>query len=632
MSRRFIMVVGAKGGAGATSIALALADRMSARGPCVLVDGDLGGSRSHAMLLDLAAELEVDRLPGTPGVARKGKLALVELTRSYEDGFLVRPEALESAIADLPADASYVVDAPHPLAAAVRPFAVRALQFLVVTEPTLLGVNGARHTIATMNRFSIPSSRIGLVLNLRDPVRDFKRSEIETALNVPVLAEIPPLRDRAFGRAIQALAEEVERLRPLEPIEALRLSATAPVGDRRLSGAHGTAARTDAPRPHGGRMTLQVAGPPLPSHEAVKAEITAAIMTRLDFAAAARMHTDTQKMSEFRSQVDDISSELLNGHPEIATVEAAAQIKRELIEEALGLGPIESLLNDPTITEIMVNGSREVYIERDGRIEKTAKRFINSKQVRLVIERILAPLGRRIDESSPMVDARLSDGSRVNAIVEPLSVDGPTLTIRRFGVRRLGIDDLLAAGALTPGMVDLLRAAVAARLNIVVSGGTGAGKTTLLGALSSFISRSERIVTIEDAAELLLDQPHVVRLESRPSNLEGRGEVRIRELVRNALRMRPDRIVVGECRGEEALDMLQAMNTGHDGSLTTLHANAPRDALFRIETMVLTAGFDLPVRAIREQIASAIDLVVQVSRMRDGSRKVRQECSLHSNR
>jgi pilus assembly protein CpaF len=242
--------------------------------------------------------------------------------------------------------------------------------------------------------------------------------------------------------------------------------------------------------------------------------------------------------------------------------------------------------------------------------------------LRSTIERIIAPLGRRVDEAAPMVDARLADGSRVNAIVEPLAIDGPTLTIRRFGTKRFAVDDLVRVGALTNAVVDFLRAAVEARLNILVSGGTGSGKTTLLNALSSFIPKDDRIVTIEDAAELRLDQPHVVRLESRPPNLEGKGQISIRDLLRNSLRMRPDRIVVGECRGGEALDMLQAMNTGHDGSLTTVHANTARDALSRVETLVLMAGFDLPVRAIREQIAGAVDLVVQVSRLRDGSRKV----------
>ncbi|HEX3457972.1 MAG TPA: CpaF family protein, partial [Candidatus Baltobacteraceae bacterium] len=272
--------------------------------------------------------------------------------------------------------------------------------------------------------------------------------------------------------------------------------------------------------------------------------------------------------------------------------------------------------------EIMVNGPNIIYVERHGVIERSVKRFSEASQLRLIIERIITPLGRRIDEASPMVDARLPDGSRVNAIIEPVAIDGTSLTIRRFGQHRLTADDLISIGAVPRPVMDFLQAAVQARLNCLVSGGTGSGKTTFLNVLSSFLPDRERIVTIEDAAELLLNQSHVVRLESRPPNVEGTGEIRIRDLFRNALRMRPDRIIIGECRGAEALDMLQAMNTGHDGSLTTIHANSQRDALSRIETMVLMAGFDLPVRAIREQIASALDLVVHTSRMRDGTRKV----------
>ena len=279
-------------------------------------------------------------------------------------------------------------------------------------------------------------------------------------------------------------------------------------------------------------------------------------------------------------------------------------------------------MGDPAVSEIMVNGPDQIYIERGGKVSLTNKHFNDSRQLRLVIERIIAPIGRHIDEASPMVDARLPDGSRVNATIEPLSLDGPTITIRRFGKHRMSFKDLIAIGSITAPVVDMLRAAVEGRLNIIISGGTGSGKTTLLNILSGFIPANERILTIEDAAELSLQQDHVVRLESRPPNVEGRGEIRIRDLVKNSLRMRPDRIVVGECRGGEALDMLQAMNTGHDGSLTTVHANTPRDCLSRIETMVLMAGYDIPVRAIREQVAGAVDLIVQVARMRDGSRKV----------
>ena len=294
----------------------------------------------------------------------------------------------------------------------------------------------------------------------------------------------------------------------------------------------------------------------------------------------------------------------------------------ELTDDILGHGPIERFLADDSVTEIMVNGPYDVWVERQGRLHRTPVKFDDESHLRRIITKIVAQVGRRIDEASPMVDARLPDGSRVNATLPPLSLSGPLLTIRKFGRDRLNIDALVANHSLTPDTADLLRRCVQARLNILISGGTGAGKTTLLNALSAGIPDSERIVTIEDAAELQLAQRHVLRLEARPRNLEGEGEVTIRDLVRNSLRMRPDRIVVGEVRGEEALDMLQALNTGHDGSLSTVHANSPRDALSRVETMVLMAGYDLPVRAIRQQVASALDLLVQIERLSDGTRRV----------
>ncbi|HJN45338.1 MAG TPA: ATPase, T2SS/T4P/T4SS family [Vicinamibacterales bacterium] len=298
------------------------------------------------------------------------------------------------------------------------------------------------------------------------------------------------------------------------------------------------------------------------------------------------------------------------------------RIVKEVLDEALGLGPLEDLLADANVTEIMVNRFDQIYVERSGKLELTDANFLNTAQLRGVIERIVAPLGRRIDEKVPMVDARLKDGSRVNAIIPPLALKGPAVTIRKFSKKLLGVDDLVRLGSLTEQMATFLGAAVQARLNIVISGGTGSGKTTLLNVLASFISDEERIVTLEDSAELQLPQDHVITLESRPPNIEGEGAVTIRDLVRNALRMRPDRIVVGECRGGEALDMLQAMNTGHDGSLTTVHANTPRDALSRLETMALMAGLELPSQAICDQIASAVNLIVQQIRLQDGSRRI----------
>jgi len=305
----------------------------------------------------------------------------------------------------------------------------------------------------------------------------------------------------------------------------------------------------------------------------------------------------------------------------LSTVERQ-RLTREIIDDVLGHGPIQRYLDDASVTEIMVNRADQVYVERHGQLFLTDTKFSGEDALRKVIERIVTRIGRRIDESSPLVDARLADGSRVNAIIPPLAVNGASLTIRKFGREALTVQKLIQFGSLSPEMAELLQACVLAKMNIIVSGGTGTGKTTMLNVLSSFIPASDRIVTIEDAVELQLQQDHVVRLESRPANIEGKGEVSIRDLVRNSLRMRPDRIVVGEVRGGESLDMLQAMNTGHDGSISTVHANSPRDAVARLETLVLMAGMDLPLRAIREQIASAVNLIVHISRLRDGSRRV----------
>ncbi len=325
---------------------------------------------------------------------------------------------------------------------------------------------------------------------------------------------------------------------------------------------------------------------------------------------------------DMRATVVDMISQLLSQETVPLSIEERHQLVSEITDDVLGLGPIDRFLKDPTVSEIMVNGCTPIFIEQRGKLTRSQHRFISHEQLRRVIERIVANVGRRIDESSPMVDARLADGSRVNAVIPPLAVDGAALTIRKFSRDPLQIHDLIAKGSLTPEAAQLLAACVAGHLNMLVSGGTGTGKTTMLNILSSFIPADERIVTIEDAVELQLRQPHIVRLETRPPNIEGKGAVTIRDLVKNSLRMRPDRVVIGECRGGEALDMLQAMNTGHDGSLSTIHANTPRDGLARLETLVLMAGFDLPAMAIRQQIASAVDVFVQIARFRDGSRRV----------
>jgi pilus assembly protein CpaF len=331
---------------------------------------------------------------------------------------------------------------------------------------------------------------------------------------------------------------------------------------------------------------------------------------------------DLSKTNEVRSRIKALFDQIVESENIVLTRVERDRLFEEVSADIIGFGPIEPLLQDPGITEVMVNGPDQIYIEQKGKLVLTEIKFDNDDHVRRIIDRIVSPLGRHVDESSPICDARLPDGSRVNIVLPPVSLVGPCITIRKFSKIPLTVDDLIRFGTMTPEIAEFLRACVLARLNIVVSGGTGSGKTTLLNVLSSFIPDDERIVTVEDAAELQLRQDHVVRLEARPPNIEGKGAITIRDLVINCLRMRPERIVVGECRGREALDMLQAMNTGHDGSLTTGHANTPRDMLSRLETMVLMAGMDLPVRAIREQVASAVDLIVQQSRMRDGSRKI----------
>src|SRR5512136_3266449 len=331
---------------------------------------------------------------------------------------------------------------------------------------------------------------------------------------------------------------------------------------------------------------------------------------------------DVSKTDEVRATIEGLYDSVLAEENIILSRVERQRLFEQIVAEILGFGPIEPFLADETITEVMVNGPKNIYIERGGKVIRTTAQFESNDHVMRIIDRIVAPLGRRIDEAQPYVDARLPDGSRVNAIIPPISLVGPTITIRKFFKIPLTVEQIIANGSITPEAIEFLKACVQSRLNMLVSGGTGSGKTTLLNILSGFIPEDERIVTIENAAELQLRQEHVVTLESRPPNIEGRGEVSIRDLVMNSLRMRPERIIVGECRGGETLDMLQAMNTGHDGSMTTAHANTPRDAISRIETMCLMAGMDLPVRAIREQIAGAVDVICQQSRMRDGSRKV----------
>jgi pilus assembly protein CpaF len=364
-------------------------------------------------------------------------------------------------------------------------------------------------------------------------------------------------------------------------------------------------------------MPMRPADPKESNFEELKQRIHGKLVDKLDLSRVGELEGDTLRR-EIRLVVEhlcDTEDTLLNRNER-------ERLVSEVLDETFGLGPLEMLLKDPTISDILINGPKSIYCERRGKMEKTNVVFRDNNHLMQIIDRIISRVGRRVDETCPMVDARMIDGSRFNAIIPPLALDGACVSIRRFGTNPLKLEDLLNFKAFTPEMVMLLEGTIKARLNILISGGTGSGKTTLLNTLSSFIPNTDRIVTIEDAAELQLQQDHVVRLETRPANIEGKGAITATDLVKNALRMRPERIIIGECRGAESLDMLQAMNTGHEGSMTTLHANTPRDALSRLETMIMMAGFELPLKAMRTQIASAIDLVIQVSRLQGGARKV----------
>jgi pilus assembly protein CpaF len=408
----------------------------------------------------------------------------------------------------------------------------------------------------------------------------------------------PTLRERLLGRPVPT------------PIHAPSVSSS--------NGGVSGAPAVDSGGPSSGMYSgLRSDEATLTAVEQLKVELHRRLIERLDLEALEKISDEAVIVQQIRNAV----SELLRGESTPFSQAEREEVVEQIVYEVIGLGPIERLFRDRTVTDILVNGAKEIYVERNGKLSRALTSFRDDTHLLSIIDRIVSRVGRRVDESSPMVDARLPDGSRVNAIIPPLAIDGPVLSIRRFGAE-ITIQNLIEFGALTDDMVNLLAGCVRARLNILISGGTGAGKTTLLNALSSFIPSSERVITIEDAAELRMQQEHVVRLETRPPNSEGRGEVLARDLVKNALRMRPDRIIVGEVRSAEALDMLQAMNTGHEGSLTTIHANTPRDALARLETMILFAGTNLPNRAMREQIASALDLIIQVSRLTDGSRRV----------
>ncbi len=575
MDKRIITIIGAKDGVGATTLAMNLALSMQR----------LSGAK--VLLINAAYPGDLAFTIGEKGNARASKDAIELLNRST-------PQMLEGALRCHPSgvgliekdnDEATLKDEHLRKLSEIYPYiivdagavpAFPSTDIILAVSPDPLIINAAGKKLEDLARTFFPKDLTWVVVNRWSESSSIPRSCIEEKLCIAHKYWLGDLQDARDGylKGIESLAAALIAAKRAEAVTAADIDITK-----------------------------------------IKRELLAKLQDAVD---AKDVDKDTLYSKSEEALYKLISDSGLSQF----TGAAKKQIMKEILDEALGLGPLEGLMADISVSEVMVNAKNEIYVERSGKIEATDLSFTSDSQMMRVIERIVAPVGRRIDESSPMVDARLADGSRVNIIIPPLSLKGPTITIRKFASKALGIEDLIKFGALSEPMAKFLAGCVKGRLNVLVSGGTGSGKTTLLNVLSSFIPANERIVTIEDAAELRLEQEHVVRLESRQANIEGKGTIGIRDLVRNSLRMRPDRIVVGECRGGEALDMLQAMNTGHDGSLTTIHANSPRDSLSRLETLVMFAGIELPSHAIREQIASAINVIVQLSRFPDGSRKI----------
>lgn len=515
------------------------------------------------------------------------------------------------------------------------PLALAALEhsnlIVVVITPDLPSLRHATQTIQLLESAQFPLRMITAALNRAESRGNFRSSEMRQQLPVDVIAEIPS-DGRTVGLAINqglpfVLASPKSRISgAITAFAKFLVEHPAVFVEHVTIDRAALPASITEPQPahHDTGEQAAQAHEPMDPVVALKRTLHHQLVEELDLKRLeTRVVNNPSKTQELRQQVQRVVLDLLaREHGLVAGPADRARLVKEIVDEAIGLGPLEDLLADQEISDILVNGSDMIYVEKHGKLSLTDKRFVSNEQVLTVIERIIAPLGRRIDESTPMVDARLPDGSRVHAIIAPLSIKGPILSIRKFGRQRYTMEELIRAGTLTSQMAGFLSVCVRGRKNLIVSGGTGSGKTTLLNALSSSIPDDERILTIEDAAELRLAQQHWVALEARMPNIEGKGEVTVRQLFRNTLRMRPDRIVIGECRGDETFDMLQAMNTGHDGSLTTLHANSPRDVISRLDSLVLMSNVDLPVRAIREQIASAIHVIVHTARLSDGSRKV----------
>jgi septum site-determining protein MinD len=666
---RLIVVFGTKGGIGKTVVATNLAVSLAKRTgkPVCLVDLDIMAMGDVAKMLGLnVARSVVDLVPMLKAASSPGLVLLDGVLAPHGDGVhvlqclahlrqltLLDPKALTPLFALLKQRYEYViVDGGKAFSEPLITAFDAANLILLVTSPDLISLYQTKEALQLLESLLFPSTMVRAVLNRAESRGGVGRQEVLAALPCEVIGEIPsdgrivgtatnqgvPIPTafgytkvaEAFGKLAAALASRAELYvlsadgaepaRPPEATAALASGAST-MWSPRLYTAQQARGANGAPEEAVDEFLLMKRR----IHEKLVDELN---LKRLDLAG---MGNNTSQMLELRTKTEGVIANLLAREMSGVAIsrEQRVQLVKEIADEALGLGCLEELLADPTVTDILVNNKDQVYVERRGKLELSGKRFVSNDQVRAIIERIITPLGRRIDESSPMVDARLADGSRVNAIIPPLALKGPSLSIRKFSNIRYSHEDLIKIGSLTPVMAQFIRAAVIARKNMIVSGGTGSGKTTMLNIVSAFIPDDERIITIEDAAELRLAQPHVVSLEARPPSVEGKGTITIRDLFRNTLRMRPDRIVIGECRGAETLDMLQAMNTGHDGSITTVHANSPKDVIARLDSLVLMSGVELPVATIRQMVASAIHLIVHTARLSDGTRKVMAISEVH---
>jgi len=599
---RIVSLISAKGGAGATFISSNLSVLLAATGKTVLLDLE---ENSSSLLLNLEFDKAAAKLlsanlnPGTFAsllpVHFSGLYCAV-LDVKEKESLKILADTLCAGFQNIVFDAGTLLENSEYLLE-------NSSALLLTVNPDIVSLRAAEKTVSKLTALHIDLKKMAVVLNKTWIEAGINEAAVEKMLGLKVLCSVPfdsaALNSINTGRPLILSEPSSKVVLPLKTLVAF------------VQGLKGLL--EEKPKSRGKDEDAKI-------KEKVHArllEILPGMHIELD------SFNDLRKKAGLQNKVKKVLEDIFAAElPDIKVKEQREHLMKLIMQEALGLGPLEDLLDDPGITEIMVNGKDHIYIERNGKIILTDRKFLSEKQLLDCIERIVAPVGRRINESVPVVDARLLDGSRVNAIIPPLSLKGPVLTIRKFSKERLTIADLIKSGTLTKEAADFIRVCVLSRRNIAISGGTGCGKTTLLNIIASFIPADERIVTIEDSAELNLPQEHVVTLETRPPNIEGSGAVTIRDLVKNALRMRPDRIVIGECRGGEALDMLQAMNTGHDGSITTLHSNSPRDTLSRLETMALMSGMELPILALRGQIASALDIIIHQERLSDGTRKI----------